>query len=626
MGRRIMFLLAIALLIFSFTGTAYAAVSDATPSQTSAATSLTVIISCIFVVVCVTLAMRRSSAELKHAWPIFFAIAAAAVIVRVLIAGVYPGYAIDMSCFRSWAYAVHAHGPAGFYGSLNFADYPPGYMYILWFVDFLRNLFGFDPYSAANTVLLKLPAIISEVVIAGLVYKIASKESGKAFGIVCSCLILFNPALFFNSSVWGQIDPVFAMFIAFSLYYLKKENYLMGALFFAVSLLVKPQAIMFAPVIGLAFLFSLFKRGGIKRALIGIFGGTVIIAGVLFLGTLPFTSFQPQTSYATQNQGDEFIVSFGKAEDVEFINSYDVKYIRYYASGEGSFSLTYGDYSGGGSDVLIKPSGSDDEVPLTLQQNAASPEWESVTPVEFNAAYIDIHVGTPGMNIYEIGFYDGKGQAVPVKSVTPVLPGNGIPGNMFDEQKQASVQSYNILYWILNKYTGTVGSYPYGTLNAFNLFALLGGNWTPDTTPLPVFDYQIWGMIFLVIICAVVAFMQWKTRERRPYFDISAFLIISLFMLMHMVHERYIVPACVLLVISYAYSKDLSTLVFAGLWSVSALFNQLVVLYADTSSAPEGPLMVLSAINIALYAVYAFITLKKLSSGKVIIKSPALHG
>jgi dolichyl-phosphate-mannose-protein mannosyltransferase len=476
MSRRIIFLLAIAALIFSFAGTAYAEpVSHATPSQTTAATSLTLIVSCIFIIASVTLAMRRFAVEDKYGWSLFFLAAAAAIAVRVYIAAVYPGYGVDMNCFSSWAETVYSRGPSGFYSSLGFADYPPGYIYILWVLGFLRNLFGFGIGSVENTVLLKLPAIISEVIIAVIVYRIASKEAGRKFGLLCSLLILFNPALFFNGSVWGQIDPVFALFIVLSLYWLKKENYLAGAFFFAIALLIKPQAIMFAPVVGLAYVYALFKRGGLKKALTGIFGGLAIIAAVIFLGALPFTGNQPA-------------------------------------------------------------------------------------------------------------------------------------------------------FWIVDKYAGTVGSYPYGTLNAFNLFALLGGNWTPDTTTLLLYDYRTWGMIFLVIICAAVAFLQWKTRERRPYFDIAAFLIISLFMLMHMVHERYIVPACVLLIFAYVYSRDTSALVFAGAWSVSAMFNQLVVLYADSTAAPEGPLMVLSAINAALYAVYAALTVKKLLSRKVLIKSPALHG
>lgn len=619
MGRRIIFLLAIAALIFSFTGTAYASVSDATPSQTTAATILTLIVLCVFIIACFTLAMRRSSED-KYGWSLFFLAAAAAAVVRIYIAAVYPGYAIDMSCFRAWAGAVYGHGPSGFYGSLNFADYPPGYMYILWVLGFLRSVLGIDAYSAENTVLLKLPAIISEIVMAALVYRIASKEAGKRFGLICSLLILFNPALFFNSSVWGQIDPVFALFIVICLYYLKKENYLAGAFFFAVSLLIKPQAIMFAPVVGLAFLYALFKRRGLKKALIGISGGLVIVAGVLFLGSLPFNTYQPQTSFAFES-ADEYIVNFEEPSEI--------KYVKYYASGQGAFSLSYGDDYGGGTPVMADPPGSGAEAPFMAQLSAAGPEWRQAEVSGFNASYIDICVDEPGINMYEIAFYGSNGIAVPIDAEAPVYrvnPGIGIPGNMLDEQRHASVQGYNTVFWIINKYAGTVGSYPYGTLNAFNLFALLGGNWAPDTTPLLLYNYKTWGMIFLVIICAAVAFIQWRTRERRPYFDISAFLVISLFMLMHMVHERYIVPACALLVLAYAYSRDTSALVFAAAWSVSAMLNQLVVLYADTSSAPEGPLMALSAVNVTLYAVYAAITIKKLLSGKVIIKSPALLG
>lgn len=477
MIRRITCLLLIALIILTFGGTALAEgkPSFATPSETSAATALTVIISGLFIVICIMLALRKPESGRENVWPLFLIAAAAAVVMRVVIAAIYPGYAIDMSCFRAWALAAYEHGPSGFYASLNFADYPPGYMCVLWVLGFLRSIFGIDGSSAAFTVMLKLPAIISEVIAAAFVYRIAARESGKKFALLCSMLLLFNPAMFFNSSVWGQMDAVFVLFVVITLYHLKNERYLAGAFFFAIALLIKPQAIMFLPVVGLAFFYALFKKDGLGKAVGGIFGGLAIVGAVIFLGSLPFRGNQP-------------------------------------------------------------------------------------------------------------------------------------------------------ILWIVNKYASTVGSYPFATLNAFNLFALAGGNWKPDTETFLLYDYKTWGMIFLVIICVAIVFLQWRTRETKPYFDLSAFLIISVFMLMHMVHERYIVPACVLLVFAYAYSRDTTTLVFAGAYSILALINQLVTLYADTTSAPETPLLIFSAVNVALYVVYAFITVRKLSSGKVLIKSPAMLG
>ncbi len=477
MIRRFVCLLVAALIILTFGGTALAdnRPSLATPAQTSAATALTVIVTGLFIAVCVMLAMRRPETGRENFWPLLLIAAVAAVTLRVFIAAVYPGYAIDMGCFRAWSLAVYEHGPSGFYASLNFADYPPGYMYVLWVTGFLRSIFGISDSSAAFTVLLKLPSIISEVIAAVFLYRIASHEAGKKFALLCSLLLLFNPAMFFNSSVWGQMDAVFTLFVVLTLYHLKKERYLAGAFFFAVSLLLKPQALLFLPVVGLAYFYALFKKGGLGKAVAGIFGGLAIIAAVIFLGSLPFQGNQPT-------------------------------------------------------------------------------------------------------------------------------------------------------FWIIDRYASTVGSYPYATLNAFNLFALSGGNWAEITKTFLIFDYKTWGMIFLVVICAAIVFLQWRTRDTRPYFDLSAFLIISVFMLMHMVHERYIVPACVLLVFAYVYSRDTTTLVFAGAYSISALLNQLVTLYADTTSAPEAPLLIFSAVNLALYLVYAVVTIRKLSSGKVLIKSPALLG
>jgi Gpi18-like mannosyltransferase len=171
-----------------------------------------------------------------------------------------------------------------------------------------------------------------------------------------------------------------------------------------------------------------------------------------------------------------------------------------------------------------------------------------------------------------------------------------------------------------------MGSYNYASINAFNLYALVGGNWANNLVNFLFLNYKTWGIIFLVIICAAIFILQWKTREQRPYFDLSAFLIISVFMLVTMMHERYIVPACILLVFAYAYSRDLSTLFFACAFSMTALVNQMVVLFADSSRTPDLSTMALSAVNMALYIAYAIITVKKFSSGKVLIKSPGLLG
>lgn len=441
------------------------------------ATVLTMVVGALFIVSCVLLAMREGNKDLgdgSKIWPAFLLAAVLAVALRAIVALTFEGYATDIGCFKGWSIAVYENGLANFYTSGMFADYPPGYMYVLYVLGFFRELLAIDSGSPLFTLMIKLPSIIAEVITAIIIYRIAAKQTNRVFALLCGVFLLFNPAMFFNSGVWGQIDAVFILFIVLAILYLKKENYILCALFFAICLLLKPQAIMFAPVVGLGYIFALFKKGHVKKALAGIFGGAIVAAAVIFAAVYPFTGSQP---------------------------------------------------------------------PL----------------------------------------------------------------------------------WILEKYQGTINYYPYASLNAFNLFALMGANFVESTKVFLFLNYQTWGMIFIVLICAVIVIVQWRSRERRPLFDISAFLILSVFMLSHAMHERYILPACVLLIFAYVYSRDRTTLFFAAAFSILALMNQMITLYADGVVAAELPTLIFSAINITLYVIYALITLKKLTSGKVLIKSPALH-
>jgi len=479
--KRILILSIIIILLVSLPlGTAFAddafKPSAASFSETVLATILTVVISAIFIIVCVLINVRTGIADVDEpSWSgVAFAVVLA-VVIRVIVALIYQGYTTDIGCFKGWAIAVFENGPSHFYTSGMFADYPPGYMYVLWVLGFLRDALSIDANGALYTLIVKLPSIVAEVITAAIVYKAAKNEMGSTFALLCAAFLLFNPAFFFNSSVWGQVDAFFTLFAVLIIYHLQKDDPWRGAVFFALALLIKPQAIMLLPVVGLYYLFALFRKDKLSRGVLGLVGGLVIGSAVFALGVLPFTGDQPIT-------------------------------------------------------------------------------------------------------------------------------------------------------WVLEKYMGTVNSYPYASINAFNLFALTGANWRPSEAPLWFFTYQTWGIIFIVLICAIVVFLQWRSRGQGRLFDVSAFLIISVFMLAHSMHDRYILPACAFLLLAYVYSRNGATLFFGAAFSVTALLNQMVVLYADSVLPPELPTLLVSGVNMLLYIIYFMMTFKKLSSSALLIKSPALKG
>lgn len=55
-----------------------------------------------------------------------------ALAVRVLLVATTDGYLYDTNTFSAWAGLLNERGLSGFYTGGFFADYPPGYMFVLW--------------------------------------------------------------------------------------------------------------------------------------------------------------------------------------------------------------------------------------------------------------------------------------------------------------------------------------------------------------------------------------------------------------------------------------------------------------------------------------------------------------
>ena len=78
----------------------------------------------------------------------------AALVLRVLLAP-HLGFYGDVRLYRLWAERLADVGPGDFYTPGQFADYPPGYLYVLWVIGKISASPGY--------LLLKLPAILGDL-------------------------------------------------------------------------------------------------------------------------------------------------------------------------------------------------------------------------------------------------------------------------------------------------------------------------------------------------------------------------------------------------------------------------------------------------------------------------------
>ncbi|MDT2235158.1 glycosyltransferase 87 family protein [Paenibacillus larvae] len=64
--------------------------------------------------------------------------------------------------------------------------------------------------------------------------------------------VVLNPALWLNSSIWGQIDSIFMIFVLLFLRGLRQKKFAFAACMLAIAVLIKPQGLLLGPFLLLA--------------------------------------------------------------------------------------------------------------------------------------------------------------------------------------------------------------------------------------------------------------------------------------------------------------------------------------------------------------------------------------
>lgn len=408
----------------------------------------------------------------KHLELSFFIILGGTFVLRLLLAPVIDGFSTDVNTFKIWAGMAAHRGLPDFYSGEMQVDYPPGYMYILYLIGLLKKLFSLPIESKSFLVMIKMPAMIADILTAFIVFKLAKRavvpaDKGfvpghtatgggqEGYGVlaagVLSLFYALNPAVILNSAVWGQVDSFLTLFILLALLFLYKDKLELTAVIFTIAVLIKPQALIFAPV----GIYAFIRKRSLKVFLRSFF---LMIATFVIL-ILPFAIKQP---------------------------------------------------------------------PL----------------------------------------------------------------------------------WIFDLYKSTLSSYPFASLNAFNLFALSGGNYANEADMFFIFSYRVWGFIFIaaIVVFSACLFFKGKNKDkdRSKIFFIALFIIAAVFILSYKMHERYLFPALCLALISYIFTGDRRLLFIFGSFTLTHFVNTALILdLVVRSGVDRFPrdnfwLYLISFINLAL--------------------------
>lgn len=187
----------------------------------------------------------------------FAGLMAVALAVRIVLAVKVPGYSVDINCFTAWSLRMAERGPAGFYAPDYFCDYPPGYMLLLWSCGLLLNAVK---SAGASLLVVKIMPIMCDMAGALVLFGYARKRLGDAAAALVAGLYAFSPAVLVNGAAWGQADSVLALLLMLTALAAIRRDWRAALPLFVASVLVKPQALLFAPVGGVWLLVRLLEK------------------------------------------------------------------------------------------------------------------------------------------------------------------------------------------------------------------------------------------------------------------------------------------------------------------------------------------------------------------------------
>ena len=214
-----------------------------------------------------------------------------ALLLRLVLALVTDGYPYDMSCFVAWGDKLAAEGPAAFYSEGYFADYPPGSLWVLGLVGAIRAALHIAYESKWTYFLLALVPSLCDCGLAWLVYRTAKRSSRgvkEHTALVLTAFTAFNPLMLFDTGVWKQIDGAFALPLVLCFVLLEQRRYLPAAVLYGVALAIKPQALLFGPVLAVCYLAAITLEKDRLRAFGRCFGGAALALLPPLLTGLPF--------------------------------------------------------------------------------------------------------------------------------------------------------------------------------------------------------------------------------------------------------------------------------------------------------------------------------------------------
>lgn len=167
---------------------------------------------------------------------------------------------------------------------------------------------------------------------------------------------------------------------------------------------------------------------------------------------------------------------------------------------------------------------------------------------------------------------------------------------------------------VVSQYIDTMGSYEFASVNAYNMWTLLGKNWHGQDEIFLFMSFKQWGTFFIVAIVAVSALFSFRNKESESkYYLTGALIVTAMFTLSVRMHERYMYPALALLLAGAVVKRNKNFIVAYCVMSFVHFLNVFhVLMYYDASTYDFGnpALYVISLLSVAAFVYFCIVIFK----------------
>ena len=189
----------------------------------------------------------------------------------------------DLNFWSDWAIYIKEHGIRYVYnlhthpvpGQPPSFIYGPVYMYLLYFFGKWQGTAEIIKY---NIYQLKSILLIFDMVGIWYALRFLPAKANRPF---YALFLVFNLGLLYDTVSWGQLDGVIASLVLIAVYYALRGQLALSGISFMLSLLIKPQPIIFLPVLGLLWVTAVLKNS-VKHTLLSCLGVAAVVVILLW--------------------------------------------------------------------------------------------------------------------------------------------------------------------------------------------------------------------------------------------------------------------------------------------------------------------------------------------------------